>query len=129
MTHILLHRESGHSTFIYRLNDQGLAVTSQHNQPFYPPTPPAQPTQQKALDLNQTGLTTGAIFTIQLSSIILLILFAQCYFSDLYIGFGDLKHYPTAFCETSDLFLEGYSSRTLILVASNTISCILPTTV
>ena len=95
-----LPHPGSHSTFISRMNDQGLAVAFHHNQPFYPITGSStQLTQQKSaarispryhFKLSQVllrtftnltaGIYIGAIFTIQLVSIILTILFTPCIF-------------------------------------------------
>lgn len=74
------------------MNDQGLAVTSHHNQPFYPPTPPRASFTTGGTGFEPDWTYIGTVFTIQFSSIILLILLAQCYFSSLQTGCGDLEH-------------------------------------
>ena len=58
----------------------------------------------------------GDVVTVHPVSIILTVLFTLCIFSDLYIGVGDQKHYPTALLVDTSYKggMPTYSSHTSI---------------
>ena len=72
------------------MNDQGLAVTSHHNQPFYPPTPPRASFTTGGTGLEPDWTYLGTMFTTQFMSITLIILIVLLmHSSSLNAGFGD----------------------------------------
>ena len=104
---------AGHSTFLSRMNEQGLAVTLHRNSAVLPTISPARVNQRHQIC---TGLDIGDVVTVHPVSIILTVLFTLCIFSDLYIGVGDQKHYPTAFIVDTSYKggMPTYSSHTSI---------------
>jgi len=102
---------ASHSTFISRMNDQGLAVIKSYNSAVLP----HRRIPFNGDLLNPTArIYIGGIFTIHPVSIILTILYYTIYiFSSLHIGFGPLEHYSQLKNDISYLFWT-YSRRMLI---------------
>lgn len=78
-------------TFISRINDESLAVTSQHNQLLPHPRTLRWPKRP----LNRTARTIQSdVVTVRPVGITPTILFTQCIYSDLNAECGTLWHYP-----------------------------------